>query len=181
MKTLKLEPHLEVTEISKKLSSSQKSHHRCHWQILLSIAINPNKQAKEYAAFLGVSISKIYRVVQRYNTQGADAIESASWGGRRKGVELLTLEEEAVMMASIKTQALQGHVLTMHDIRNIVETRVNQTVSDDYLWDLFKRHNWKKKLPRPEHPKKNQQAQEEFKKNFPASWQPMLHQKIRGH
>lgn len=45
-------------------------------------------------------------------------------------------------------------------------------MSDDYIWDLFKRHNWKKKMPRPEHPKKNKMAQEEFKENSLKYWQP---------
>ena len=60
----------------------------------------------------------------------------------------------------------------MNDIRKVVEKKVGQSVSDDYLWDLFKRHNWKKKAPRPQHPKKQQAKQEEFKKNSPSFWSP---------
>ncbi len=173
MKTLQVIPHLSLEELSKKLSSSTKAHHRSYWQLLLSVMINPNKSAEEYSAFLGIKPSKICHIVKRYNKEGADTFEKKQWGGRRKGVELLTLEEEIAMMASLKEQALQGHILTMHDIREKVEARVNQSVSDDYLWDLFKRHDWKKKRPRPEHPKTDLEKQEDFKKNSLNCWQPL--------
>jgi hypothetical protein len=31
--------------------------------------------------------------------------------------------------------------------------------------DLFKRHNWKKKVPRSSHPKSDEDARQEYKKN----------------
>jgi hypothetical protein len=31
-------------------------------------------------------------------------------------------------------------------MRKVIEEKLWQSVSDDYLWDLFKRHNWRKKL-----------------------------------
>ncbi|KAA6336576.1 hypothetical protein EZS27_015278 [termite gut metagenome] len=35
-----------------------------------------------------------------------------------------------------------------------------------YVWDLFKRHNRKKKVPRGSHPKSNEGARQEYKKNL---------------
>jgi len=82
------------------------------------------------------------------------------------------LEEEQQMMKALEKEAQAGKIITMNDIRKVVEKKVGQSVSDDYLWDLFKRHNWKKKAPRPQHPKKQQATQEEFKKNSPGFWSP---------
>jgi len=76
------------------------------------------------------------------------------------------------MMKALEKEAQAGKIITMNDIRKVVEKKVGQSVSDDYLWDLFKRHNWKKKAPRPQHPKKQQAKQEEFKKNSPNFWSP---------
>ena len=84
----------------------------------------------------------------------------------------MSFEDEEKMMKSLKLKVLEGKVLVVKHIRKIVEAKVGKSVSDDYIWDLFKRHNWKKKMPRPEHPKKNIAAQEEFKKNSPKYWQP---------
>ena len=117
-------------------------------------------------------MSKISKVVRLYNKDGADSIERSGWGGRRNCVELITFKQEELLLDSIKTQAQNGHILTIKGIRAAVEAFVKQTVSDDYLWDLFKRHDWKKKMPRPEHPKKNTEAQESFKKTSLMLWLP---------
>lgn len=58
------------------------------------------------------------------------------------------------------------------DIKGEIESKVNHPVSLDYIWKIFKRHNWTKKAPRPEHPKTDYEKQEEFKKNFLRIWQP---------
>ena len=174
MRKLQLKAHLTTPELSGKLSTCSNIHHRSYWQILLSVSFNPNKKAEEYASFLGVTISKIYKVVQVYNKEGADFIQNLNWGGRRSETSHMSFEDEKKMMDDLKTKAKDGKILVAKHIRKIIEAKIGKTVSDDYIWDLFKRHNWKKKMPRPEHPKRNKLAQEEFKKNSPRSWQPNL-------
>jgi transposase len=154
------------------LTTCQKIHHRGYWQILLSVSFNPNKKAEEYASFLGTTKSKVYKVVELYNKQGASFTDNLNWGGRRAATSHMSFEEEAAMLKKIEAKAVTGKVLVAKHIRKIVESTLGKSVSDDYIWDLFKRHNWKKKMPRPEHPKKDKQAQEEFKKNSPKYWQP---------
>lgn len=172
MRILQLKPHLTTSELSVKLSTCQSVYQRSYWQILLSVSFNPNKKAEEYAAFLGVTKSKIYRVVELYNNQGSDFTENLKWGGRRTSTSHMSFEEEEEMMEGLRLKAIEGKVLVAKHIRKIIEEKVGKSVSDDYIWDLFKRHNWKKKMPRPEHPKKNKDAQEEFKKNSLKYWQP---------
>lgn len=172
MRILQLQPHLTTSELSVKLSTCSRVHQRSYWQILLSVSFNPNKKAEEYASFLGVTKSKIYKVVELYNKEGAGFLEHIKWGGRRAATSHMSFEEEEKMMTALKTKAKAGKVLVAKHIRKIVEAKVGKAVSDDYIWDLFKRHNWKKKTPRPEHPKKNKAAQDEFKKNSLRHWQP---------
>ena len=172
MRILQLQPHLTTAELSNKLSSSIKSHHRSYWQIILSVSFNPNKKATEYALFLGTTTSKIYRVVESYNKSGATFLDSKKWGGRRLETSTMSFDEETKMMNDLKTKANEGKLLVAKHVKKIVEKKLGKEVSEDYIWDLFKRHNWKKKMPRPEHPKKNKEAQEEFKKNSMKYWQP---------
>ena len=172
MRKLQLNPHLTTAELSSKLTSCSKAHHRSYWQILLSVSFNPNKKAEEYASFLGVTKSKVYKVVELYNNRGAGFTESLNWGGRRLETSYMSLEDEEKMMNELKILAKEGKILVAKHIRKIVEERLGKAVSDDYIWDLFKRHNWKKKMPRPEHPKADKVAQEQFKKNFQKYWQP---------
>lgn len=173
MKILHLKPHLTTAEISNKLMSCANSQHRSYWQILLSVSFNPRKKAEEYAQFLGVSTSKIYRIVEQYNKNGGTFLDNLKWGGRRKETSYLTLEEEKDLMESIRQKAVKGEILTARDVMVEIEKRLKKKVSDDYVWDLFKRHQWKKKMPRPQHPKHNQAAQDEFKKNSGKYWRPV--------
>ena len=172
MRILRLNPHLTTPELSGKLSSCSNIHQRSYWQILLSVSFNPNKKAEEYAAFLGVTKSKVYKVVSLYNKGGADFTTKLNWGGRRSATSFMSFEEEEQMMNDLKIKSKEGKILVAKHIRKAIETRIGKAVSDDYIWDLFKRHNWKKKQPRSEHPKKNKEKQDEFKKNSPNYWQP---------
>lgn len=173
MRILQLQPHLTTSELSSRLSTCSNLHHRGYWQILLSVSFNPNKKAEEYAAFLGFTKSKIYKVVGLYNKNGADFTTSLNWGGRRNATSHMSFEEEQIFMNELAVTAVNGNVLVAKHIRELIEKKLCRPVSEDYIWDLFKRHNWKKKMPRPEHPKKNKEAQEEFKKNCPKYWQPI--------
>lgn len=172
MRILQLTPHLTTAELSSKLMSCANLHHRSYWQILLSVSFNPNKKAEDYSQFLGVTKSKVYRVVEQYNKKGAGFTDNLEWGGRRNETSFLTLEEEKKMMENIRSKAAQGKILTAKDVIREIAKKIKRKVSDDYVWDLFKRHNWKKKSPRPQHPKHNQVAQDEFKKNSQKFWRP---------
>lgn len=172
MRILQLQPHLTTSELSIKLSTCVNLHHRSYWQILLSVSFNPNKKAEEYASFLGLTKSKIYKVVELYNKNGADFTSVLNWGGRRASTSHMSFEDEEIIMKNLQKKAIDGKILVAKHIRKVIETKLGKPVSDDYIWDLFKRHNWKKKMPRPEHPKKNKEAQADFKKNSLKYWQP---------
>ena len=164
MRILQLHPHLTTSELTARISSCSNLHHRGYWQILLSVSFNPNKKAEEYASFLGFTKSKIYKVVELYNKNGADFTSTLNWGGRRNTTSHMSFEEEQNLMNDLAVSAVNGNILVAKHIRELIEKKLGKPVSEDYIWDLFKRHNWKKKMPRPEHPKKNKEAQEEFKK-----------------
>ncbi len=142
------------------------------WQIIYSVQTNPGKKAEEIAGILGVKKSKILRVIQLYNKSGIHWRVYGQWGGRREQRCHLSIKEEAALLSSIEEEALPGRILTYKQIKKKVETGVGKEVSDDYIWDLFSRHNWKKKAPRQSHPKADRQAQEEYKKTSGKSWQP---------
>ena len=172
MKKLQLKQHLTTSELSSKFMFCTNLYHRNYWQILLSVSFNPNKKAEEYAQFLGIKKSKVYRIVELYNNQGAGFTDNLKWGGRRDETSYLTFEEEKILMEKIRSRAISGHILTAKDLIFEIEDKLNKKVSDDYVWDLLKRHNWKKKAPRPIHPKHNQEFQDEFKKNSQKYWSP---------
>ena len=83
----------------------------------------------------------------------------------------MSLEEESSFLKSMEQEALTGKIITCRQIKIRLEREIQRTVSDDYIWDLFKRHQWRKKVPRQSHPKVDKEVQEEYKKNFRNHWQ----------
>ena len=144
------------------------------WQIIYSVQTNRGKTSEEFARMLGVSKTKILRVVQLYNQHGKNWRIYGQWGGRRRQRCHLSLEVEKTLMKSLEADALTGKVLTFRHIKKEVELFVGKEVSDDYIWDLFSRHGWRKKVPRQHHPKVDKAAREAYKKNSRKMWLPNL-------
>ena len=176
MRQIKLNLHLTQAELQSKLLSQKDIRSFKHWQIINAVAQNKGKPSEELAQILGISKHILLRTVRQYNKYGEGFQTKLKWGGRRKETSFLTFEQEEKLMNTFSSKALQGRILTAKDIKKEVEKKLKREVSDDYIWDLFKRHDWNKKAPRPKHPKQDLQAQELFKKNFPKSWVPISKQ-----
>jgi len=173
MAILQLASHLSQGELKKLLDKETEVRFYKYWQIINAVANNAGIRADTIASVLGTSTSIVRRTVQLYNKGGADFTRHLQWGGRREDRSHLSLAEEKALLASIEVKSIKGEILTAKDIRKEVEKKVKRAVSEDYLWDLFRRHGWKKKAPRPKHPRQDPKAQEEFKKNSPKQWQPV--------
>jgi transposase len=173
MRTLKLSPHLS-TERLKALMNAQKSAQDFRdYQILYLVDIHKNKKAKEISSMLGITSNKVYKTVEKYNTYGVMWKESKpSRGGRREVRCMMSLEEEKNFLKSLEEEALSGQILTYRHVKSRLATLLGKCVSDDYVWDLFKRHGWKKKVPGKSHPQSDTAAREEFKKNSLNYWSP---------
>lgn len=174
MATLQLKPHLSVTVLKQRMQQESDVRFFQKWQILNAVANHAGIKADTIALMLGTTTNVVRRSVQLYNQQGADFMQGLQWGGRREQRSILSLAEERLLLKSIEAKAMKGAILTAKEIKKEVENKVKREVSEDYLWDLFKRHGWKKKAPRPKHPKQDLQAQDVFKKNSPKQWHPSL-------
>lgn len=170
MRSLQLISHLTSSEIKEKLSQSRESLTHSRWQIIYLIQVGNIHSAELLAPLVNLSIHSIYKIVERYNLNGATAVSYRPKGGRRKS--LLSIEEERKLFLSLEDRASRGLIKTANDIRSMVEQKTGKPVSDDYLWDLLQRNGWKKKMPRPHHPKRSKEDQLEFKKNSPRIWSP---------
>lgn len=170
MRTLQLVGHLSNKDLSARLTSARNTPVFSRWQILYLIQVGNIHSAELISPLVGLSHPSIYKIVEGYNKNGPSAISYSPRGGRRRA--LLTVEEEQELLAAIEQDAAKGLIKTAADIRRKVEKKAGKPVSDDFLWDLLNRNGWKKKMPRPHHPKRNLAMQQEFKKNSPKSWMP---------
>jgi transposase len=170
MRSLKVVNHLAAAEVKSRLSSSRGTASHNRWQIIYLIQIGNIHSAELLAPLVNLTVHSIYKIVERYNLEGVNALVYKPKGGRKRS--LLSLEEEALLFISLETLASKGLIKTANDIRAVVEQKVGKQVSDDYLWDLLHRNGWKKKMPRPHHPKRSIEQQAEYKKNSPKNWMP---------
>jgi transposase len=170
MRSLQLVNHLSDAKVQANLSQSRGTASHCRWQIIYLIQVGNIHAAELLAPLVNLSVHSIYKIVESYNHSGAKALVYKPKGGRRRS--LLSLAEEASLFASLEALASKGLIKTANDIRNVVEQKTGKPVSDDYIWDLLHRNGWKKKMPRPHHPKRSIEEQVDFKKNSPKSWRP---------
>jgi transposase len=172
MRILKLSPHMSTEELKKVMNSQKSVRDFKDWQILYMAAIHKGQTGKAIASMLGITTNKVYKTVEKYNTSGVPWKEGKMWGGRREARCMMNFEEEKRFLRSLEEDALSGRILTYRHVRSKLEDKLSRRVSEDYVWDLFKRHGWSKKAPGKTHPKSDAATREEFKKNFRNYWRP---------
>lgn len=171
MKLLKLKEHLNNANLTASLKKSKGTKENSRWQMLYLIQVAKVTDASQIATLQGISKPYVYQIVQGYNKRGVKSIAHKSKGGRKRSIT--TIEHEVALLKELENKAQRGEIKSAVAIKYFIEKKLERTVSEDYLWDLFKRHQWKKKVPRPHHPKADKSKQEEFKKNSPSYWMPL--------
>jgi transposase len=169
MRKLRLTKEIDPEIIKNKMKFATSVSDYKRWQIIYNVCVY-SVDAEYLSDITGYSKANVYSIVQQFNNSKDPDVTTKSRGGRRR--ELMSIEQERELMNSLESKALKGKILSGKDIRKVVEQKINKPVSDDYIWDLFKRNGWTKHSPRPHHPNKNIGEQEGFKKNSKTTWLP---------
>jgi transposase len=133
------------------------------WLIIYN-AVNYPRKAIEIANHLAVSESLVHKTISEYNKKGTKAIDTIGKGGRKNAY--LTIDEEKEFLNSYIQKAQKGHIATAMEIKIGFEERIGETVDKTTIYRLLNRHNWRKIVPLPFHPKQNKEEQEAFKKTL---------------
>ncbi len=169
MRILKLQHTIASDILKQKMKTASNMSDFKRYQILYLISTS-KVDASYLSDITGYSKANIYTIVQAFNNSEDGNICVQKRGGRRRS--LMSIEEEKSLMNKLEKQAVKGQILNYLSVKDEVEKTVGKKVSDDYIWDLFKRNNWTKHSPRPHHPKKDIAKQNEFKKNSKTIWLP---------
>lgn len=170
MRVLQLKRDVNQEEIKSKMKSAETVSDFKRWQIIYSLSAYA-VDSDFLSDITGYSKYTIYSIVQQFNNSDNPNVDTKKRGGRRRS--LMSVEEESLLMKSLEDMAVKGQILSERDVRKIVEQKLRKTVSNDFIWDLFKRNGWTKHSPRPQHPNKNEAEQDAFKKNSKAIWLPL--------
>ena len=147
-----------------------KSNDAAQVRRLLALALILEGQSRRAAAEqAGMDRQTLRDWVHRYNTDGVPGLKSIRIGGHPA-----SLNDE--QMAELKALTIEGpdpakdKVVRWRcvDLREEVARRFTVTVSERTIGRWLRRLEMTRLQPRPFHPKKDAEAQEEFKKNSAA-------------
>ena len=118
----------------------------------LSIRANGAKR-KEVAKDTGFSISHITQMTFSYQTKGIEAITSPSYGGNHRN---MSFEDEEKLLEPFIKKAEEGTIVEVSEILSAYEEKLGRTFekSRSRIYYVLHRHNWRKVMPRNQHPKK---------------------------
>jgi hypothetical protein len=96
-----------------------------------------------------------------YDNGGVSVLRPKPSGGRRR--ENITLEKRrASSSLNLLKPAGAGELLNIRELKIAYEEKIGHPTSDGTIYNLLARHEWRKLMPRPFHPKR--EAQEAYKK-----------------
>lgn len=162
-KVTKLSTNFSETELVEKIKQTVGFWRVQKWLIIYNAVKYPRK-AEEIANHLAVSVSLVHKTISEFKKNGIQSIETIGKGGRKNAY--LTLDEEMDFIQKFVERAIQGQIATTDEIKEEFEKRVGVKVHKTSIYRLLDRHQWRKIMPLPFHPKQDKKAQEDFKKTL---------------
>lgn len=108
------------------------------------------KDNKEISQITGYEVNYISVLVGKYVRSGITSITSNRYKGNR---QLLSDEEELELLKPFIEKAEAGHVLEISEIRKAYEKKIGRKLnSNGHIYQVLKRHNFRKVMPRSKHP-----------------------------
>jgi transposase len=130
--------------------------------LCLKLRIERSYPSVEIAAITEYSESRVRRIISNYNREGLSGLLRGSFGGNRRN---LSHEAEEALLAPFMAMAEKGQILIVSDIHRAYESTLGRSVPNSTIYRMLNRHNWRKVMPRPRHPKAKPEEQEAYKKN----------------
>lgn len=165
MNVFKVKDHLSEEELQIQMGQTKNIKQFKRWQIIY-LAKTTKLNGETISKVVNTSKSNVHTIVDKYNKEGPEALLLKKCGGRKESCAYMTLDEEAALLKELEEDGTKGLIITVKKIKKKAEEKLGHPVSKDYPYDLLNRHGWRKVKPRPVHPKKDPEEQEEFKKNF---------------
>lgn len=121
---------------------------------------------EETGQIIGRSKASVTRLRAQFRQASQEGKrDRPQWGGRRR--QNMTPDEEKIFLAPFFEQAKAGGILVATPIKAAYERAIGRSVPHSTVYRLLARHGWRKIAPGKRHPKRNPDAQEEWKKNSP--------------
>jgi transposase len=124
--------------------------------------------APQIAQALGWQPQSVRQLHSDYARDGEAVLWGKPTGGRRHAH--FTAEQEKALLAPFLEQAQAGGVLVVAPVQAAYEKALGRSVHPSVVYRALHRQGWRKVVPRPKHPKSNEEAREAFKKGYRKSF-----------
>jgi transposase len=128
----------------------------------MHLRLTQNLTAKAIAEMIGWSEIGVKRVQCDFFNRGLPALKRAPLHHVRHSH--MSHEAEVAFLGQFLDEAAAGGVLQVSQIHRSLEAHLGHRVGKSTVYELLHRHNWRKIIPRPRHPKADTGLQEAFKK-----------------
>lgn len=111
------------------------------------------RKCTEIAEITGYSEDHISKLISKYINKGISVIIENNYKGNRRN---LTYEQEEELFAPFIEMAKLGQIVEVSEIKKAYEEAIGRTVdsSHGHIYQVLKRHGWRKIMPRSKHPNK---------------------------
>ena len=116
----------------------------------------------EVAEALNYRLQTVHAIWHFWRREQEGLFHHPAPGGRKHAY--LTQAEEKAFLASFFQKAEVGVIVTIAEIKEAYEKRVDKQVPASTIYRLLDRHGWRKIAPRKRHPKSNVEQQKQAKK-----------------
>lgn len=124
------------------------------------------KKVEEIGQMLHLNKGSIATMCRRYRKQGLEEYARNKYQSHRW---LLSWEREEEILNQFRNEA--GKQVTANEIKAALDKACGKDTGRVYVYNVLKRHGWRKKMPRSRHPKAaDQEACEASKKLRPVYW-----------
>jgi len=144
---------MQRDEIRQKLAKGKKriKDIKAYNRLLALRMYTQGKSNKEIGEAIGFSVKYVSELVTKYLTHGMDAIIADK---RTSNNRRMSFEEEATFLNQFLEMSEAGQIVTVSVILAKFEEVTGKPSGTSTIYDLLKRHGWRKVQPRPHHPGK---------------------------
>lgn len=125
------------------------------------------EKARKIAERTGLSIGTVWNIHSRWKRQGMSIFDAKDTGGRLR--EHLSFEEEKRLLKQFENEGVKGGILEVKVVHEAYKASIGKNIALSTTYRMLDRHNWRKIMPRPRHPKGDIEGQATFKKTGQSS------------
>lgn len=131
--------------------------------LVLRLRAVESMSSKEIAKVVGYPTATVNNIISKYFKIGLEPIlgENRKGGNKR----YLTENEEKELLQEFESQANDGKLLVVSDIKKAYEKTIGKEVPNSTIYRMLKRQGWRKVMPRSKHPKSKPEEFSAYKKN----------------